>query len=311
MAGRISRRTANASICRRYRECGGLQVRLKPDPRTTGSGGPQFRDRIAGMGLPRFRSAPRRRRSIAIGSICSSASAKPPSCSSTPTDSAILPLRGTRRSSWHLAQAAIAGRDIYYDQRYAAQPGDARRARSDPHARDGRRRVYTLSELQQYTKLFWLNTGPYNNLTARKFVLTCSPARTCRRRTCGGTRQRDDLVEPGETLDRLAPASAADVLRSRTVDPTRYEQGRHRPATDILTASTNNLYDGVSLADLESVREQHPLNSRLVKTDGRLDRGYLPVARYAAAVLIEVDRAPPRGRRSRSRPRRCPLRCAR
>ena len=29
----------------------------------------------------------------------------------------------------------------------------------------------TLAEIQRYTKLFWLNSGPYNNLTARKFVL--------------------------------------------------------------------------------------------------------------------------------------------
>ena len=27
------------------------------------------------------------------------------------------------------------------------------------------------TEIQRYTKLFWLNNGPYNNLTARKFVL--------------------------------------------------------------------------------------------------------------------------------------------
>ena len=33
----------------------------------------------------------------------------------------------------------------------------------------------TLAEVQRYTKLFWLNNGPYNNLTARKFVLTCTP----------------------------------------------------------------------------------------------------------------------------------------
>ena len=34
----------------------------------------------------------------------------------------------------------------------------------------------TLVEIEQYTKLFWINTGPYNNLTARKFVLACTPA---------------------------------------------------------------------------------------------------------------------------------------
>ena len=29
----------------------------------------------------------------------------------------------------------------------------------------------TLDEITRYTKLFWINSGPHNNLTARKFVL--------------------------------------------------------------------------------------------------------------------------------------------
>src|SRR6185295_17451422 len=34
----------------------------------------------------------------------------------------------------------------------------------------------TLDEIVRYTKLFWINTGPYNNLTSRKFVLPCTTA---------------------------------------------------------------------------------------------------------------------------------------
>src|SRR5213083_826433 len=84
-----------------------------------------------------------------------------------------LPLR-EKTLVWHLAQAAIAGRDIFYDQRYVhnlemrdvleaivATAPDADRA--------------TLDEIERYTKLFWINTGPYNSLTARKFVLACPP----------------------------------------------------------------------------------------------------------------------------------------
>ncbi len=40
---------------------------------------------------------------------------------------------------WHLYQAALAGRDIYLRPALRAQPGDARRARRDPHAPRGRR----------------------------------------------------------------------------------------------------------------------------------------------------------------------------
>ena len=34
----------------------------------------------------------------------------------------------------------------------------------------------TLEEIKRYTKLFWINSGPHNNLTARKFVLKLTPA---------------------------------------------------------------------------------------------------------------------------------------
>src|SRR5688572_435853 len=88
-------------------------------------------------------------------------------------DFASLPLRD-KTLIWHLYQAAIAGRDIYYDQRYAhnLEMRDVLEAIvSHPDGVDPQ----TLAEIERYTKLFWLNTGPYNNLTARKFVLKCTP----------------------------------------------------------------------------------------------------------------------------------------
>ena len=74
---------------------------------------------------------------------------------------------------WHLYQAAIAGRDIFYDQRYAHNL-DMRDVLEAilRHPSDD---AGTHAEIERYTKLFWINTGPYNNLTARKFVLTCTP----------------------------------------------------------------------------------------------------------------------------------------
>ena len=62
----------------------------------------------------------------------------------------------------------------------------------------------TLAEIQRYTKLFWINTGPYNNLTARKFVLKLHA-----RGVCGGgeggseCRRRTFPTQPGESLDQL------------------------------------------------------------------------------------------------------------
>src|SRR5438128_9556603 len=75
---------------------------------------------------------------------------------------------------WHLYQAALAGRDIFYDQRYAHNL-EMRDVLEEVLTHGARVDAATLAEIARYTKLFWLNTGPYNNLTARKFVLTCSP----------------------------------------------------------------------------------------------------------------------------------------
>src|SRR6185436_13785627 len=75
---------------------------------------------------------------------------------------------------WHLYQAAIAGRDIYYDQRYVhgLDMRDTLEAIiTHPAGIDPK----TLQEIEHYTKLFWINSGPYNNLTAQKFVLPLTP----------------------------------------------------------------------------------------------------------------------------------------
>ena len=68
---------------------------------------------------------------------------------------------------WHLYQAALAGRDIFYDQRYAhnlVMRDVLEEIITHPDGID----PATLAEIQRYTKLFWINTGPYNNLTARE-----------------------------------------------------------------------------------------------------------------------------------------------
>lgn len=168
---------------------------------------------------------------------------------------------------WHLAEAAIAGRDIFYDQQsaHALEMRELVEAVvSHPMLTDQK----TLAEIQRYAKLFWINSGPYNNLTTKKFVLTCAPdafARAVKSAVAAGA---DVTLSPGETLDqRLAR------LQPMFFDPNTAPSvtAKTPPAgQDILTASFNNLYSGVTTADLAGFKEKYPLNSRLVKRDGRL-----------------------------------------
>jgi dipeptidyl-peptidase-3 len=168
---------------------------------------------------------------------------------------------------WHLYRAALAGRDIFYDQRYAhnlVMRDVLEEILTHADGIDGA----TLAEIQRYTKLFWINTGPYNNLTARKFVLECAPdafAAAARRAQANGARFP---LAGGESLDALL-SRLQPMFFDLSFDPivTNKTPGEGR---DILAASANNLYVGLTMADLDGFTERYPLNSRLVKQDGAL-----------------------------------------
>ena len=166
---------------------------------------------------------------------------------------------------WHLYGAALAGRDIYYDQRYPHNL-EMRDVLEEIVTHPGGVDQTTLTEILRYTKLFWLNTGPHNNLTARKFVLKCEPQAFAAAAHAAASVGATFPLKNGETLDamldRLQP-----LFFDPSVDPivTNKTPG---PGKDLLTSSANNLYVGVSMKDLEGFKEEYPLNSRLVKRDG-------------------------------------------
>ncbi|MEO5923109.1 MAG: peptidase M49 [Bryobacteraceae bacterium] len=186
---------------------------------------------------------------------------------------------------WHLYQAAIAGRDIYYDQRYA-HALDMRDTFEAVLAHPAAVDKPTLDALQKYAKLFWINTGPYNNLTERKFVLDLAPEAFAAAAKSAATAGASFPTRNGETLDalleRLKPMFfAADYEPSVTVKTP--EKG-----LDILTASHNNLYQGVALKDLTGFKEKYALNSRLVKINGKLVEEPYKVGGLYDAQLREI-----------------------
>ncbi len=173
-----------------------------------------------------------------------------------------LPLRD-KILVWHLYLAALAGRDIFYDQRHALnleirdllEAILRHGAQVDPPV---------LAEIRRYTKLFWINTGPFNNLTARKFVLnlTCDELAAAIQ---AAARSGAALAgKPEALLDRLAPMLLDPAFDAVVTNKT---PGGGR---DILEASSNNMYVGVRMSDVAGFEERYGLNSRLVKRDGSL-----------------------------------------
>jgi len=188
---------------------------------------------------------------------------------------------------YHLYQAALAGRDIYYDQRYAHNL-DMREVLEETLTHAEGIDPATLEDIQRYTKLFWINTGPHNNLTARKFIPKCPPEAFARAVSIAGRNGARFPLRPGESVDQMVER-LRPLFFDLDVDSivTNKTPGQNR---DILQASANNLYSGVTMEDLEGFAENYPLNSRLIKRDGTLvEEVYRVGGKYDRHIRLIVE----------------------
>jgi dipeptidyl-peptidase-3 len=187
---------------------------------------------------------------------------------------------------YHLYEAALAGRDIYYDQRYRHSL-EMRAVLEQILTHAEGIDAETLAEIQRYTKLFWINTGPYNNLTARKFVLRCTPAAFAAAAAAAARAGARFPLRDGESLEHLL-ARLEPCFFDAAFDPivTNKTPGEGR---DILETSANNLYDGVTMAEVDGFEERYPLNSRLVRQGAALvEEVYRIGGRYDAQIRAIV-----------------------
>ncbi len=185
-----------------------------------------------------------------------------------PSDSfASLTPREKRLAYW-LSQASIAVDPIIYDQlsRFGLREKyilDLIAAHPDAVAPASRKKI------DSYTKLFWVNHGNHNDVTALKFVPSFTFEELEAAALSAMHHAKSVKLTDADLKDEL------EKLRPTMFDPAFEPQLTAKNPVgglDILQASANNFYArDVKLADLEGFKEQHPLNSRVVKDgNGRL-----------------------------------------
>ena len=193
--------------------------------------------------------------------------------------------RRQRIHAFYLYRAALAGRDIFYDQmgRDVLEIRDLlEEILTHPQGLDTQFR----DRLLVYLKLFWINNGNHNDRTRRKFVPEFS-FEDLRAAAEAAVRSGASIkLAVGETLPRKLERLKAAIF-DPSVDPLSTCKSPP-PGRDILTCSSVNFHEGLALKDLEGFREHYPLNSRLVKKDGkvveevyRAGRREVPPGRYA------------------------------
>ncbi|MCK4428551.1 MAG: peptidase M49, partial [candidate division Zixibacteria bacterium] len=169
-------------------------------------------------------------------------------------------------SAYYLSCAALAGRDITYDQVH--RHGLKVRNLLEEiviHAQgiDGK----LLERITSYLKLFWAFNGNYGT-NNRKFVPEFSPEDLLSASKIALSNGADLRVK-----DEQALKEELNKLKRTIFDPDfepLLANKSPREGENVITASGNNYYEGVSLKDLENFDEKYPLNSKVVKKDGKI-----------------------------------------
>ncbi|MFN0156577.1 MAG: dipeptidyl-peptidase 3 family protein, partial [Bacteroidota bacterium] len=171
--------------------------------------------------------------------------------------------------SYYLYLSAIASRDIAIDQHH----------RNALEVRDVLEEIYkhrasvepaVMEKIASYLKLFWINNGFYDNLTAQKFVLECSYEELLRAaQAAQKAGAQFDLNN--ESLETKL-AGIRPVVFDPSVDPVLTNKS---PGEDWIKNSAVNFY-GPGLTDVEVEKwakagnEKNALNSTLVKENGKI-----------------------------------------
>ncbi len=195
---------------------------------------------------------------------------------------------------YFLSEAAIAGRDIFLDQKFEHNLV-IRELLEELYVNRAVMAPKTAREIERYTKLFWVHNGIHNSISTRKEILQLT----------GG--EFNAAVKAAKTRGAKIGIESEPLFRIMTdaenqISVTNKSPGEGR---DPLLASSNNLYVGVSTADLAGFQEKNPLNSRLTKqADGVLveevyragDGAGVPPGLYAkeiTAIIANLEKAIP------------------
>jgi dipeptidyl-peptidase-3 len=174
-----------------------------------------------------------------------------------------------KQLAYWLTQASIAIDPIIYDQlsRFGLRQ---KRVLEGVVAHHAGVPPATFGKIREFALLFWANRGNHNETTAQKFLPTFT------------FDELQDAAVKAQAAGAFASANA-DLPPLANADAVKKELGELKaslfdeafepvitaktppPGKDILQASANNFYQGVTLEDLKNFQERYPLNSRVVK----------------------------------------------
>ncbi|MCF8299246.1 MAG: dipeptidyl peptidase 3 [Saprospiraceae bacterium] len=191
---------------------------------------------------------------------------------------------------YFLSQAAIAGRDIIFDQNYKHNLCIRRTLEAIVDSYKGDRETEDFKKFMVYTKRVWFSNGIHHHYSTDKFLPEFSKEyfASLINESKGGKFP----LQEGETIEQLIE-KLTPIMFDPTIAPVRVSQNTEE---DLITHSANNFYEGVSQKEVEAYYASivdpndttpisYGLNSKVVKVDNKVvERVYKIDGMYGAAI---------------------------
>lgn len=171
--------------------------------------------------------------------------------------------------AYWLTQASIAIDPIIYEQ-LSTYGVRQKRLLEEILARPARIEPKTLARITTFAELFWANRGNHNENTSAKFLpeFTFEEFKQAALTAQANGALKTAYADLPPLADPAALVKELEALKASLFDP-EFEpmttSKSPKGGKDILQASANSFYPGLSLADLKDFKEEHPLNSTVVK----------------------------------------------
>ncbi|MBI3071616.1 MAG: peptidase M49 [Deltaproteobacteria bacterium] len=171
-----------------------------------------------------------------------------------------------RLVAYYLYRAALAGRDIAWDQNHR-EALKLRRLIEEIVTHATTIPTDIRARLVEFAKVLWIHNGNYHDRTKAKIVPNFSFEELV---LSAEAAQKDGAKLPLDNDLRTELGALRRTIFDRTFEPLIVAKEPPK-GEDILTASANNYYfGGVRMSDIEGFKEKYPLNSRLVRKNGSL-----------------------------------------
>lgn len=176
---------------------------------------------------------------------------------------------------YYLYEAALAGRDIYYDQNYKHNLFIRKTLNGVVRSYEGDRQTDEFKSLMVYAKRFWFSNGIHHHYANKKFTPEFSPEYFTEL-----LRNSDEKLLPiasNETLDNLL-SKLIPLIFNPNIDAQKVNL---TPGADLIKTSAVNFYEGTTQKEVENFYSTmvsrkdttpvwHGLNSKLIKEKGKL-----------------------------------------